>query len=75
MEAECLPIAAELEVPGGTYRRLSVTSEQLHGLACVHCNDVKGPFTGTGHVRTQTRPGEYLVWAVVACPDHMGARS
>jgi len=56
-------------------RTLSVTSEQLHGLACAHCNDVKGPLAPAGHMRTENRPDEYLVWAVVACPDHSGAQS
>jgi hypothetical protein len=48
---------------------------QLHALACIVCGRGDRELLGAGHVRTETWPGEYLVWAVVACPDHAEPQS
>ncbi len=48
---------------------------QLHALACIVCGRGDRELLAAGHVRTEVRPGQHLVWAVVACPDHQdGAR-
>ena len=73
---ECAPIEAVRVLPGaGDGLRLRVGDAQLHADACIHCGRGDGELLGAGHVRTEVRPGQHLVWAVVACPDHQdGAR-
>lgn len=51
------------------------TDDQLHGRACIVCSRTDGELLPSGHVRTEVRPGENLVWAVAACPEHQGDRS
>ncbi len=48
---------------------------QLHARACIVCDRVDGALFANGHVAVEVRPGENLVWAVVACPEHQGSPS
>ena len=57
-------------LPSGQY-----THAQIHGLACIHCGRADGGLLPAGHVRTEVRPGQELVWAVAACPEHKGGPS
>jgi len=43
---------------------------QLHALACIVCGRHDSELLSAGHVRTEVRPGQDLVWAVTACPEH-----
>lgn len=57
-----------LDAPSWRY-----SEDQLHAKACIVCARVDGDLLPAGHVRIETWPGEHLVWAVVACPEHMVA--
>jgi hypothetical protein len=46
------------------------TNDQLHSRACIHCGRSDGELVRAGYVRTENHPGEFLPWAVVACPEH-----
>lgn len=46
------------------------TDDQLHSRACIRCGRDDGELLAAGHVRTETRPGQHLVWPVAACPEH-----
>ena len=46
------------------------TEAQLHAEACIRCGRAGDDLLPAGHVRTEVRPGQDLVWAVVACPEH-----
>ena len=46
------------------------TQAQLHCRACIVCGGHDGGLVPAGHVRTEVRPGQGLVWAVVACGWH-----
>ena len=48
---------------------------QIHARACIHCDRTDGKLLADGHIRTETWPGEYLVWPVVACAEHGGAEA
>ncbi|MEY9837112.1 hypothetical protein [Streptacidiphilus sp. EB103A] len=56
-----------------TQQAVTYTDAQLHARACVRCGTEDGPLERNGYVETETRPGVRLPWAVVACPDHLGA--
>jgi hypothetical protein len=49
------------------------TQAQLNARACVRCGSEEGTLLPDGHVRTEVRPGQSLVWAVVACASHLEA--
>ncbi|QMU76003.1 hypothetical protein GXW83_09900 [Streptacidiphilus sp. PB12-B1b] len=66
-------IEAALPMPDSPGRLF--TDAQLHARACIVCGRPSGELLRAGHVRTEVRPGEHLVWAVVACPEHRGAAS
>ncbi len=51
------------------------TDDQLHGRACIVCGLTDGDLLPFGHVPSEVRPGQSLVWAVVACPEHRGGTS
>lgn len=53
--------------PNGTV----YTDAQLHALACIRCGRTDGELLPAGHVRTECRPGQHLVWPVVACSAHL----
>ncbi len=53
----------------------SPTDAQLHSLACITCGREDGELLPDGHVSTEVRPGEKLVWAVASCPEHQGGLS
>ncbi len=53
----------------------SPSDAQLHGNACIVCSRTDGELLPNGHVAVEVRPGENLVWAVVACPEHQGGPS
>jgi hypothetical protein len=46
------------------------SDNQLHARACIRCGRSDGELFAAGHVRTEVRPGQRLVWAVVACGEH-----
>ena len=46
------------------------TDAQLHALACITCGRTDSELQPSGHVRTESCPGQYLVWAVATCPEH-----
>ncbi len=50
------------------------SDEQLHGYACIQCGRTDG-LSPAGYLPIENRPGQHLPWAVVACPEHIGARS
>jgi len=51
------------------------TDAQLHAHACVLCGRDDSELLPAGHVRTEVRPGQTLVWAVAACPDHQSGET
>ncbi len=51
---------------------MDFTDAQLHSRACIVCRSESGDLVPNGHVAVEVRPGENLVWAVVACPKHQG---
>jgi hypothetical protein len=53
---------------------IQVTSDQLHGRACVLDADHDGALSPAGHVYTQTS-GAALGWPVVACAGGCRPRS
>lgn len=55
------------DAQGGRY-----TDAQLHAHACIVCGTEDGPLQRNGHVKVESRPGQSLAWAVVACPAHWG---
>lgn len=63
----------ETEAPINTPAQFS--DAQLHSLACIVCGRDNGELLPAGHVRTEVRPGQDLVWAVVGCPEHQSVPS
>lgn len=48
---------------------------QLHARACITCGREKGGLQSAGYRAVENRPGQFLSWPVVACPEHLGADS
>ncbi len=64
---DAVPILAGNDGP-----RIQADYDQLHALSCIRCGRVDCELLPAGHVRTEVRPGEHLVWPVVTCPEHQG---
>jgi hypothetical protein len=62
----------ETEAPAPTTR---YTPAQLHSRACIVCGRSDGELLPAGHVQVENRPGQFLPWAVVACPGCLGGVS
>ena len=61
-------MAEQSVAPAATIQTHS--ADQLHARACFHCGREDGELSPAGYVRIENRPGQDLVWAVVACPEH-----
>lgn len=70
MQTTAWPVSAEYEPIAGDARQVVVTSDQLHGRACVVCGSTLDGLMNAGHVRTSARDGGRLGWPVKACPQH-----
>jgi hypothetical protein len=65
-------VSAEWEPLLGAARPVEITSEQLHGRACVDCGSMLDGLMAAGHVYTPGAEGGRLGWPVKACPQHTG---
>lgn len=70
MQTTAGPVTAEYEPTAGSPRRVVVSSEQLHGHACVQCGCTLDGLMDAGYVFTTAKDGGRLGWPVKACPQH-----
>ncbi|WP_152627207.1 hypothetical protein [Streptacidiphilus melanogenes] len=66
------PITAQCELPDGSALEVTISSQQLHGRACVRCESHLDGLVSAGHVHTPNGDGGRLGWPVKACPEHAG---
>ncbi len=62
-------------MPNSPQATMEFTDAQLHSRACIVCGRESVDLIPNGHVAVEVRPGENLVWAVVACLEHQGRPS